>query len=128
MPTWWYNNVTGVIEHQTNALVQASLYANPVWKGFGTQAAAKAWQKSHKPVGASLPGAGTVKQGMDGAQAAAKAVDVQGFLGAMTNPNTWLRTAEVMLGLVLIVVGLVKLTPPGVTKNVKTIGKVAALL
>lgn len=51
-----------------------------------------------------------------------------GFLSALTNGNTWLRVAEVTLGIVLVVVGLVKLAPAGVTKNVKTIGKVAALL
>lgn len=67
-----------------------------------------------------------------GAGKAAKAltppgIDIPGFLSALTNPNTWLRVAEVALGIVLIVVGLVKINP-AVGKNIKTAGKVAALL
>lgn len=54
--------------------------------------------------------------------------DVSSFLGALANGNTWLRVAEVALGIVLVVVGMVKLAPPSVTGNVKSIAKVAALL
>lgn len=60
--------------------------------------------------------------------AQATGVDITGFLGRLIDPHTWLRVAEVALGIVLVVVGLVKLAPPGVTKNVKTVAKVAALL
>jgi hypothetical protein len=73
--------------------------------------------------GAAAPGAV-----FNGLHNASKVIDVPGFLGALANGNTWLRVAEVTLGIVLVVVGLVKLAPPGVAKNVKTVGKVAALL
>lgn len=54
-------------------------------------------------------------------------VPVTGFLRALTDPNLWLRVTEVGLGLLLIVVGLVKLTGPAVT-NVVPVGRIAKAL
>lgn len=66
--------------------------------------------------------------GQDAANAAKDALNSANPLGGLFQANIWLRVAEVGLGIVLIVVGLVKLAPPSVVKNVKTVGKVAALL
>lgn len=55
-------------------------------------------------------------------------VSTGAFLSALTNPNTWLRVAEVLLGGALILVGLIKLAPPGVSATLTKAGKAAALL
>ncbi len=39
---------------------------------------------------------------------------ILGFLGALTSGNTWLRVAEVMLGVALVLVGVAKLAGPTV--------------
>jgi hypothetical protein len=45
-------------------------------------------------------------------------ISLSGFLSALTNPNTWLRVAEVGLGVILLAVGLAHLTGavPAATK------------
>jgi hypothetical protein len=76
-----------------------------VWGPFNTRAEAEAARTAHSPEtlthaidtstpGLPIPGLTTV----------------EGFLSTLTNSNTWLRVAEVILGLVLIAVGLAKLT------------------
>lgn len=57
----------------------------------------------------------------------ATGVDLPRFLSTLTNGNTWLRVLEVSIGIVLIFAGMVKMNP-SVTQNVKTVGKLAALL
>jgi hypothetical protein len=51
------------------------------------------------------------------------------FLGALTDPHTWLRIAEVILGLVLIGVGIAKLTNavPIATKTAAQAAKIGAM-
>lgn len=120
--TWFYNDVSGRIIHVGNHLMAAVQEQLPTWHAFASKAAAEAYKKAHK---ASVP---IIGQAADAVGTAARGVDVTAALSALTNSNTWLRVAEVVLGLVLIVVGLVKLAPPSVTSNIKTVGKVAALL
>jgi hypothetical protein len=50
-------------------------------------------------------------------------VSVTGFLSALANPNTWLRVAEVGLGVILLAVGIAKLTNavPVATKIAKVL-------
>jgi hypothetical protein len=50
-------------------------------------------------------------------------VDIKGFLSALANPNTWLRVAEVGLGVILLAVGVAKLTNaiPAATKIAKVL-------
>jgi hypothetical protein len=49
------------------------------------------------------------------------------LVGALTSGNTWLRVGEVVLGLLLVVAGVVKLTGPGVLKATP-VGRVAKAL
>jgi hypothetical protein len=61
-----------------------------------------------------------------GAKAAEAAVpSITGFLSALVNPHTWLRVAEVGIGVLLVAVGVAKLTNaiPIATKLAGTVGK-----
>lgn len=123
---WFYNEKSGRIIHEGNTLLAAVQEQLPLWHAFSTKAAAEAYKAAHPP---SWPILGQAADAAGSAvTAGVKGVDVSAALSALTNSNTWLRVAEVVLGLVLIVVGLVRLAPPGVTKNVKTVAKVAAVL
>lgn len=53
----------------------------------------------------------------------------EGFVNVLSNPNTWLRVGEVVLGLLLIAVGLARLTHAGpvVDRLAKTAAKVGAI-
>lgn len=57
-------------------------------------------------------------------QAAKDAINSSNPIAGLFQANIWLRVAEVGLGIVLIIVGVVKLAPP----SVKSAAKVAALL
>jgi len=53
------------------------------------------------PSALQIPGLDSIGNAVEG---------VAGFVGALTDPHTWVRIAEVVLGLVLIAVGIAKLT------------------
>lgn len=54
---------------------------------------------------------------------AVKAIDWGGFLSALSNANTWIRVAEVLVGVLLIAVGVAQLTHavPIATKIAKAV-------
>lgn len=56
------------------------------------------------------------------------AVTTGQFLSALTNPHTWVRVAEVGIGIALLIVGVIKLTPKSVIRGSESIAKVAASL
>jgi hypothetical protein len=55
--------------------------------------------------------------------------DIGGFFDDLTSGNLWLRIGEVVLGLILIAVGVARLTHaiPAATQVAKTVGATAAL-
>jgi hypothetical protein len=115
-----YNAVMAFINDQ-NALATA---VNIGFAPFRGAVANTVPQAAGNVANAAVAAPGAVFNGLHNAT---KAVDITGFLGALTSGNTWLRVAEVVLALVLITVGLVK-SHPAVTQNVKSAAKVAALL
>ena len=66
-----------------------------------------------------------IASGVSKAESAATAVP--DFLSRLTSANTWLRVAEVGLGILLILVGLDKLGNLDVAGKIATAGKAAAL-
>jgi hypothetical protein len=103
---------TGTIQRQSNPVLATGLVVAG-WVGFPTQAAAKSYASTKSP-----------------AHAIDKAVSsTAGFLSELSSPNLWLRVAEVALGVVLIAVGLARLTHAGpiVEKIASTAGKAAVL-
>jgi hypothetical protein len=127
--TWIFNTTTGEIKHVSMWTWTTDYSWRGVWIPFDSQKQAQAYAKAH-PVNAHDPInkiAGGIISGDPGQVAsAAPRVDVPGILSALSQPNTWLRVAEAALGIVLIVAGIVRLTPA--TRNIAAIGKVAALL
>lgn len=134
---WYYNLHTGQIRHITNALEKVWFDGVDFEVRFKSRADAQAYAAKHPPSHRSIldptdpanpanigqiPAVGPVTS------AISSAVSTGQFLGALSNSNTWLRVAEVALGVVLVVVGLIKLAPPGVVQTVKTAGKAAAIL
>jgi hypothetical protein len=102
--TWFYNDVSGRIIHEGNALLAAVQEQLPSWHAFNTKAEAEAYKAAHH---ASVP---IIGQAADAAGSAVRGVDMPAFFSALTNGNTWLRIGEVALGLILIAVGLAKMT------------------
>lgn len=131
---WFYNEQTGQIQHIHGDAV-AGVATNPEWYYFAgnsdeirfkTQLQAEAYKRAHpakKGAGplSGIPGLGNTVGNLP---SAASAVGSLNPLGGLFQSNIWLRVVEVGLGVVLIVVGLVKLAPP----SVKSAAKVAALL
>jgi hypothetical protein len=114
--TWFYNEKSGRIIHEGNTLLAAVQEQLPLWHAFNTKAEAEAYKAAHPP---SWPILGQAADAAGSAvTAGVKGVDVGGFLSALANPNTWLRVGEVALGLILIAVGLAKMTSaiPAVNK------------
>lgn len=117
---WFYNDVSGAIIHITQKSLADVQGKIPSWHGFKTKAEAEAYKNGHKPSVPALGAAGDLAKG---------AVDVGGFLSALTNKNTWLRVAEVSIGVLLLVVGLVKLTnAASVVSSATPAGKVIKAL
>ena len=112
----WFVFPTGTIQRQSNPIAAEAL-TKVGWIGFPTQADAKAYADALHGLGKTVTGAVT---------------STTDFLSRLTDPNTWIRIAEVVLGLVLIAVGVAKLTNavPIATKvagGAAKVGKVAAL-
>lgn len=95
---------------------------------FSDPKAVAAWTKAISgAVGSAVQGAGdAIKPGVDAVGGLPAGVGnavgqgladsfqggVLGFLGALTSGNTWLRVAEVVLGVALVLAGVVKLAGP----------------
>lgn len=115
----WFVWATGTIQRQSNPVLAEALVAAG-WVGFATNEEAKAFAANSTPAGAA-------HTAVDKATGAATTID--DFLSRLTSPNLWLRVAEIALGLVLIAVGIAKLTDaiPLATKAAKTAGKIGAI-
>lgn len=109
---YYVNLITGSIQRQSNpvlaAALQAAGYAGPFdWATAQTVAA------QHSGILAAAGGAvagtntGVIGQAQ---QAVGGTAGITDFLGRLTQAATWLRVAEVALGLVLIAVGLARIT------------------
>lgn len=109
----WFVFPTGTIQRQSNPIAAEAL-TKVGWIGFPTKADAEAYVSALHGLGKTVTGAVT---------------STTDFLSRLTDPNTWVRVAEVVLGLVLIAVGIAKLTNavPAATRVAARVGKVAAL-
>lgn len=100
---------------------------NTVAGPYATKAKAQAWQTSANTAGNSP---GSAAGGTVNAAANATGLTAIGdFFSRLGQANTWIRVAEVLLGLVLLAVGVARATNavPIATKIAKTAGEGALL-
>jgi hypothetical protein len=122
---YYVNDVSGTIQAQANPLLAAGLIASG-WAGPFTWAQAKAQVASNPSTAVKAPVAAV---GQAGASAASGVSGVTDFLTRLTQGNTWIRVAEVLLGLGLIIVGLAKLASgTAAGRAAVKAGKAAAIL
>jgi hypothetical protein len=102
---WWLNTQDGTITHDPGADLKSP------WMAFATQADAQAYLKAH-------PAQSPIQQLGSGISQLSGAV-----LAPLFQAHLWLRVVEVGLGLVLIAVGVAKLTNalPAATKIAKMV-------
>lgn len=99
MGPWFVYSPTGTVQRQTNPVLAAGLIAAG-WKGFPTEAAADAYAHDQ-----------STAHHVDDARhdIAAAPETVAGFLSKINDRGTWIRLAEGMVGLLLILVSVAKL-------------------
>lgn len=114
-PQWTYNTVSHQVAEVPNAIAKALAIAS-TWPEklifFTSEQAADAYMQSqgggadtsHSPIQAGANAVSAAGQAAAGAVSAASAVP--DFLGRLSNPHTWLRVAEVAVGVILLAVGL----------------------
>jgi len=109
---------------QTNYVIEqaASRPINTVAGPYATKAAAQAWQTSANTAGNS-PGS-AIGGAADAAANATGLSAVGDFFGRLGQANTWIRVAEVILGVVLLAVGIARITHavPAATRIARTAG------
>ncbi len=111
---------------------QAALQATQAWNQL--KALIESGKSAESVLGQSRTDGSKTPEGGAGAEVATAAGDlagglnIQGFLSALTNGNTWLRVGEVTLGILLVVAGVVKLMSPAVIQSSASVAKVAARL
>lgn len=135
-PQWTVNTsgwvVAEVVNAQAKALAVAASFPNKLVFFTSRQAADNyAHSQGHTPVTtptAALGGQAAVNAGAKAAAAAGNPLDwlsnIGQFFSALTQPNLWLRISKVVLGGVLVVAGLIKLT--GTDKKVYGLAGAAA--
>lgn len=112
---WWLNQQTAEIIYSKTP--PGNPRVGNVFLGFATKADAQAYLKKVDPSGKTGPGTlltpphGNLPNPVKG---------IEQFLGLITQRQTWVRIAEGVLGLVLILVGIAELA-----KGTQT-GKIAA--
>lgn len=95
---WFVFAETGTIQRQTDPVLAAGLAV--AWVGFSTEADAKAFAAGN-----------TISKVKAGAGAAENATTgVADFLSRLTSANLWMRIGEAVLGIVLIAIGLARIT------------------
>lgn len=119
-----------VFQDATKAQAQKDAAAKLLSGPYSTQAAAQAWADAYEknpktihagsdipsgpgnpvPLAGSGPGGTGTVQGDNPPGPAGWAQALATFLGNLTNANTWIRVAEAALGLVLIAVGVGRIT------------------
>ena len=132
---WGCYNLNGVDEktlaaegahgYATLAQAQAHVNASPTALQQATLQGLKA--ESLLPVGAGTSGDLSTPASTGGITGLIAKAGT--FFDDLTSKNFWLRTGEVILGLILIAVGVAKLTHvvPAATAIAKTVGKTAAV-
>lgn len=115
------NGGKSVVWHVTNG-IQATVLEGLGWRAFATKAEADAFARLNplQKTGADASAA---------VQSAAGATGISGFLSRLTQASTWIRVGEVLLGLILIAVGLARLTSavPVATRVARAAGTAAVL-
>lgn len=119
--TWGYNIINGEIKHFSIVEWMAT-FASATWIGFPTEKEAKDYAAKHPIKG------NPVDRAAGGVANAAKSV-TSDVLKPLFQANIWIRVGEVALGIVLIAVGLARLTNavPIATKIAGIAGKAAVL-
>lgn len=120
-----------VVNAEEKALAEATAFPTRI-VFFTSQAAAGAYSRSLGGSGQQTPGAKLGGQAALNAGAKAAAVvnpldwlaNIGQFFSALTQPNLWLRVSKVVLGGVMVVAGLIKLT--GTDKKVYGLAGAAA--
>jgi hypothetical protein len=106
---WYYNSKTGIINHQPRIAMETILHAGLGWHGpFDTEAAAVKYYNDNK---ATNPGWESPSNSVG--ERIQNLAESANPLNAFSNANlqAWLiRIGEILLGIVLIGVGLAKLT------------------
>jgi hypothetical protein len=139
---WLYNTVTGDVEHQNQAEYLADASLNIAgWEHLtklpipdsDTTAQAVAYVQAQQKAGKLKGPAPTTSSATANANAeqdvaktvpGGRALDaISNFLGDLTQSSTWLRIAEGILGVVLIAVGIARITNavPIATKIARTV-------
>jgi hypothetical protein len=115
---YYVNIISHTIQRQSNPVLAASLKATG-WDGPYTWAQAQTAIKEGGLAGAPH----AVAKAAGDATGVNQIKSVTDFLSRLAEGNTWIRVAEVALGLMLIAVGVAKLTDaiPVATKIAKTL-------
>lgn len=119
--TWYYNENTGQIQHIKNWLEQQYFNGLSYEIRFNTRAEAEAYKAQHPPSHKSIFDPTNPNNPIH--VPAPPHLDISGFLSALANANTWVRVAEVLIGVVLIAVGIAELTNavPAATKIARVV-------
>ena len=145
---WYYNSDTGAVQQQNQAIAWLDLHAGLGWHGpFATkQAALDFYNQGHAanpgwkaPAGLGANITNALKTAAGNATGQAGPVNLPNpltgvnaigdFFGRLTEASTWIRVAEVIAGIGLIIIGLAKLaagTPVG--RAATRAGKAAMIL
>lgn len=119
------SDMTAIQAAMADAQAIQIIKLHPDWAGLPTTPSPAS--QAGKLASGALSSAGNAAQ--DAANAAvAPLVSSAQFLSALTNPHLWLRVAEVGIGIALLVVGVIKLTPKSVIQGSASVAKVAASL
>lgn len=114
---------------QTNYVIEqaATRPLNTVAGPYSTKAEAQAWQTSANTAGNSP---GSAVGGVTNAVGNATGLTAIGdFFSRLTQANTWIRAAEVVLGVVLLAIGIARITDavPAATRIARTAGAAALI-
>jgi len=114
---WAVNTVDGTIKHVsfTEWEIKYS-WETGIWLPYNTKAEAENYLKKHPAKGKKNPIGGIVDPFHTGPNqvgsipGVGQLTDINGFVSALTQRNTWLRIGEGLLGLLLIGIGVAALT------------------
>ena len=106
---YYVNDLTGTIQRQGNALLAKALLASG-WTGPYTWAEAKGLAAGLAATGATNPSGAGATPTPTSISGAAGTSGLTAFLARLSQASTWLRVAEVLLGVVLLAVGIARIT------------------
>ena len=114
---WAVNTVNGTVKH-VSFLEWELKYSIQmgIWLPFNTKAQADEYLRKHpakgknNPIGGIVDPLGTGKNQVQSIPGVGALTDINGFVSALTQRNTWMRIGEGVLGLLLIGIGVAALT------------------